>query len=249
MLYYNPKHEIKLNRVGLLNVPTPQPFGPQHHPIPYGEFAELVINRLAAVADAEVVSDEYAVKKDGSQFFGLMEVRLSGAQNPDWSFQVGMRGSHDGSLSRELCFGTKVMVCSNLSFLGQFLLKTRHTTNVMDRLPRMVDTVLAKLPQAYQGVASRERDLRQLKLSSNDGDLFLVSLFRKQALSASQLAKALSEWADPSFANHTEDGFTGWRMLNSLTEAAKPRSEQANSSSHQQLTLDLNREVDVLLLS
>lgn len=249
MLYYNPKLETKLDRTGLLNVPTPSPFGPQHRPIPYGEFAELVVNRLAAVADAEVVSDEYAVKNDGSQFFGLMEVRLSGAQNPDWSFQVGMRGSHDGSLSRELCFGTKVMVCSNLSFLGQFLLKTRHTTNVMDRLPGMVDTVLAKLPSAYQGVSRREGDLRRLKLSEGEGERFLLSLFRKQALSSPQLAKALFEWWEPTFANHAEDGFTGWRMLNSLTEAAKPRSEQANSSAHQRLTLDLNREVDVLLLS
>jgi hypothetical protein len=65
-----------------------------------------------------IASEEYAVTKDGKNFFGVMTLDqgMDGA-----SFALGVRNSHSKQFRLSIVVGLRVFVCSNLSFSGDFI--------------------------------------------------------------------------------------------------------------------------------
>jgi len=219
---YNPKNEALLNRDQLSKVVTPDPLGRFHRPVDYADFIVMIDGKLAD-HEIEIVDEQFAVKHDGSQFFGLMEVTTPQTENLDWSMKIGVRGSHDGRVSRGITFGSNVLVCSNLCFHGDLgVFRTRQTLNVMDRLPPMIDEAIAKIPHMAQENVVRFDSFRTTQMTEKDGNHALVHMHREGILSANQLSTAIDEWVEPRHEEHNEDGATLWRLFNSATEAIKP---------------------------
>ena len=230
-LLYNPSNESMLTRQQLHQLPVPTALGRYHNPVPFGAFADLMANRLERVG-FEIDQEEYAVSKDDGRMFGLLEVSpLEGEyiSAKDWSLQVGLRGSHDQSIPRALTLGSRVLVCSNLCFHGDLgVFSTRQTLRVWDRLPALVESALATLPQLAQRNEQRFDRYRTFDLKPRHGDAALVELHRRGAFSAAQLSRAIREWDNPSYPEHGEDGHTLWRLFNASTEALKPTGERVN---------------------
>jgi len=226
----------------LKELPTPQPLGPRHRPVPFGEFAEEVVHQFT-VAGFEVANQEYKVTNEGLRFFGALEVYAPSnlPAIPESRIEVGIRGSHDRSIARGLVFGTKVLVCSNLCFhgdLGEW--RTRQTTEVDHRLPGLVAKAVDELVPFVDRVKARFEAWQHTHLTKEEGDQLLVELYRRRALTASQLGKALDEWINPSFDHG--DGWTAWRLFNAATEAQKPGGVNSNPFMLEQRT----RRVDEL---
>ena len=230
-LLYNPSNESLQTREQLHRLPLPPALGRYHNPVPFGDFAELVVERLGRVGFG-IEAEEYAVDHDGQRLFGLLEVApLEGEyiSARDWSLQVGLRGSHDQSVPRALTLGSRVLVCSNLCFHGDLgVFATRQTTNVWQRLPGMVERALGTLPQLAQRNGQRFERYRSVRINPRQGDAALVELHRRGAFSTAQLGRAIAEWDAPSHEEHTEDGHTLWRLFNAGTEALKPTGERVN---------------------
>ena len=230
-LLYNPSNERPHTREQLHHLPLPPARGRYHHPVPFGDFADLVVNRLERVGFG-VDCEEYAVDHDGNRLFGLLEVSpLEGEyiSAKDWSLQVGLRGSHDQSVPRALTLGSRVLVCSNLCFHGDLgVFSTRQTIRVWDRLPGMVENALDTLPQLAQRNEIRFDRYRLTQLRPRHGDAALVELHRRGAFSAAQLGRAIQQWDEPSHPEHAEDGHTVWRLFNAATEALKPTGDRVN---------------------
>lgn len=248
-LLYNPKNETLMTREMLHEVKTPPPQGPWHQPVPYGDFVEAVDKAMHRMG-IEVVKEEYAVKHNGSRFFGLMEVALEGEYIPkDWSLQIGMRGSHDRTIPRALTLGSQVFVCSNMCFHGELgVLQTRQTKNVWDRLPVLIENAIARVPIMADRNRERFEHLRLTNLSANQGDLALVQLHRMGLLNSHQLATSLKEWAEPSFEEHAEDGLSAWRLFNATTQALKPaEGTRGNMVQLQQQSIGVSSFFDELI--
>ena len=230
-LLYNPSNESLQTRHQLHQLPVPAALGRYHNPVPFGDFADLVVKRLEHVGFG-IDQEEYAVDHDGNRLFGLLEVSpLEGEyiSAKDWSLQVGLRGSHDQSIPRALTLGSRVLVCSNLCFHGDLgVFSTRQTLNVWQRLPGMVESALGTLPQLAQRQQQRVDQCRLTQLKPHQGDAALVELHRRGAFSAAQLGRAIQEWDEPSHEEHTEDGHTVWRLFNASTEALKPTGDRVN---------------------
>ena len=176
--------------------------------------------------DIEIVSEKFAVKHDGSQFFGLLEVTTSQTEDGEWVFKIGVRGSHDGRISRGITFGSEVLVCSNMCFHGDLgIFRTRQTLNVMDRLPPMIDKAIAKIPLMANEISDRFDCYKGIDMPEKDGNHALVHMHRKGILSANQLSTAINEWIEPSHDEHNEDGATLWRLFNAATESVKPTND------------------------
>lgn len=240
-LLYNPTNESLYTRSQLSALATPEALGRHHRPVAFGDFADLVANRLER-RGFEVLSEEYAVSKDDNRLFGLMEVQpesdaLEGEYIPrnDWRIQIGLRGSHDQSIPRGITLGSRVMVCSNLCFHGDLgVFKTRQTTNIWSRLPSMVDRATAQLPATIERNARRFDSYRTTELKPRHGDAALVELHRREALTSAQLSRAIAQWDEPSQAEHAEDGHTVWRLFNAATEALKPTGGRINHDTLRQ---------------
>ncbi len=229
LLYNNNDTLISLEAMHELS--TPPALGRFHNPVPFGEYINevhdaLQLNRL------EVVSDEYTVTPDGNRLFGAMEVRPIEGElitADDWKLIVGVRGSHDRSVSRGLVLGSQVMVCSNLCFsgdLGKFA--TKQTTNVWARLPGLIRQAVARIPEMAEREEHAFEAFRNFEMKPRWGDAALVEIHRRNGLSGAQLGKAINEWDRPSHEEHAEQGFSAWRLLNACTEAVKPAGNVVN---------------------
>lgn len=217
-------------QLAALNYPAPK--GSRHVIRPFADDIELLTSTLDDFGYR--VTDEgigVTFDKDGlaRQFFGALEVRpkaLEGEYLPadERSIVVGIRGSADQSLPRQLVAGTNVFVCSNLAFHGELTkVSTKQTLRIDDRIDALFREAISHLPQEVERDNQRIAAYKNYKLSGPKGDAILVELVRRQILNASDLPTAIAEWDKPSHDEHAQHGKTAYQLLQACTEAIKPR--------------------------
>ena len=107
-------------------VPTPTPTA-TWRPVPH---IDVVAAVEAAISDRgmAIESERFGLARDQQKMFGV--ITLVNRNNPEWTRCVGIRNSHDQSFAAGVCCGVSVLVCSNLCFGGEHLLKRRHTSGI-----------------------------------------------------------------------------------------------------------------------
>ncbi|MBI4480218.1 MAG: hypothetical protein HY651_09370 [Acidobacteria bacterium] len=105
----------KLTREELARVQTPAATA-THQPIPHHHVVEALIESLS-FRHIGVVSEEFAVSKDGMRMFGVLDLEAS---FDGCRYAIGLRNSHDKSLRLSCTVGVRVFVCENLAFSGDF---------------------------------------------------------------------------------------------------------------------------------
>src|SRR5689334_13130127 len=114
-----------LTRQELALVPTPAST-PTHQVIPHVEIVNSLEEQLG-FRHIALTKEEYAVSKDGKNFFGVMTLDqgINGA-----SFALGVRNSHSKQFRLSIVVGLRVFVCSNLCFSGDFnIVLAKHSKN------------------------------------------------------------------------------------------------------------------------
>jgi hypothetical protein len=224
-LIYNPAKEILFNREMLHTLPTPESQGRFHQPYAFGDYVDNIYDALRKEGIA-IRSDEYAVSRDGNKMFGMIEIgALEGdyIAADDWKLMLGVRGSHDQSIARGLTLGSQVMVCSNLCFHGSLgTLRTKQTTNIAQRIPSMIRDAVQRIPEQSRIQGRAFEAYKNMDIRKHRGDAALVELYRRDALTAAQLATAICEWDKPSYDEHGAYGDTVWKLFNAATQALKP---------------------------
>jgi hypothetical protein len=94
-----------------------------HVPVAHHEVVELVRYALGFYGH-EIVEEAHAITQDGARYFGLMSLRSPYGEYTD---TVGLRNSHDKTFPIGLAFGSKVFVCDNLAFVGDHVIRRKHT--------------------------------------------------------------------------------------------------------------------------
>jgi len=215
---------------------TPPPLGAFHAPYSFTDFVDTIHNGLEQ-QNIEVIGEEYVTSHENNRLFGALELiipsiegeYLPAGETGDHRIVLGLRGSHDQSITRGLAIGSQVLVCSNLCFSGNLGgLQTKQTTNIGARLPGLVHDALALIPGEAAKNQIRFDRYKNNQLEQYQGDAILVELLRRGGLSAPQLAKAVREWDNPSHDEHSEFGFSTWRLFNACTESVKPSGAQSN---------------------
>ena len=213
-----------LTREELRTLPVPEPQGPWHKPVDFGQFVDLVDDELNR-AGLRVVSEEHYTLRKHQRHFGVLTVAdmtgvLGGA---GWTLMLGIKGSHDQSDGRGIVVGTHVGVCSNGMFhgdLGRFT--TKQSTHIWDRLRDMVRKAVGRLHSVRDDEDARIADLKAIRLELQAGDVLLAEMYRQGAFSGSQLARALDQWYRPAFREHLAWGRTLWLLEQAVTQALKP---------------------------
>lgn len=236
-LLYSPAN-ISRNELSLL--PVPEALGRFHQPLGFGEYVENIHDSLD-VLGLEVRNEEYEVTHDQNRLFGALEVGLKEGDlitSDEWNVLVGLRGSHDQSVQRGLVIGSQILVCSNLCFSGNIAnINTKQTTNIRDRLPRLIRNAVDQIPELAHLEEQRFDSYKELELKPRAGDAALVELYRRGAFTNAQLVRSIHEWEEPSFDAHTQYDAgavtrSGWRLFNAATEALKPATETSNADGN-----------------
>lgn len=234
-LMYNSATDKRLTYAELEHLPMPDhgQLGRFHQPYPFWDFVTHIHEALAG-QNIQIISEEIAVTKDHERLFGLAEIApmkgeyISAA---DWKLLMGFRGAHDQSISRGLCLGSSLIVCSNLCFHGNIgNIATKQTLYIADRIIQLIVDAVSMIPEAAGQLDRKFVAMKDHSLKPRIGDAALVEIFRQGGLSSSQLGKAVNEWHEPSYEEHTQYGWSAFRLLQACTEAVKPGG--ANSNPH-----------------
>lgn len=232
-LMYDSKGDTLMTHDQLNKLKTPPPMGARHAPYGFGDYVTAVKESLG-LQGIEVLAEEFAVRNDKMQLFGVMEIGI-GRENDSYKRVLGLRGSHDQSIPRGLAMGSSVFVCSNLCFSGNLLtISSKQTTNIAERMPMLIADAVHKIPEIAQRQDTRYDAYKLCELTPDTGDAHLVSMYRAGGLGVSNLTRAIAEWHEPSHDEHAEDGFSAWRLFNACTESLKPSGNRGNMQTVEQ---------------
>jgi hypothetical protein len=73
----------------------------------------------------------------------------------DYTDTVGLRNSHDKSFPIGIAFGSRVFVCDNLAFIGDHVIRRKHTVKAKRELPGLVTEIVQ--PLQAQRVAQNQK--------------------------------------------------------------------------------------------
>lgn len=186
-----------------------------HKPIPHAEVVEALIDTLG-FRHLKVVQDSYALTKDGNRMFGVLQLDASelGVQ-----FCLGLRNSHDKAFALSVVAGYKVLVCSNLSFGGDFKVVSRkHSSNF-----NLLDTLSIAVDQVHRGFEPLKKRIgawQGFDLSDDRAKLIIYSAFIERA--GIQLPRHLGPKVHELYMNPEHEEFhprTLYSLENAFTSA------------------------------
>ena len=203
-------------RKALAAVPTPAATE-TWRPIPHEEYVRQVEWELPRYG-LDVVQEAHALTHDGTRYFGLIQVQ-NGCNSPDYSWVLGLRNSHDKTLTAGLVAGSQVFVCDNLSFSGEVSISRKHTPNILRDLPGLVDSALTRLLGLLRFQDQRVERYKSVQLGDADAHDLTIKALDSGVVCASRIPDVLREWREPRHSAF--EPRTAWSWFNAVTEHLK----------------------------
>lgn len=226
-----------VGRDEIANVPTPTGTA-SWHPVAHADVIDAVTEVVKA-HDWQILDEQYGLAREGQRMFGVMRINRSSSR--DWSRCIGIRNSHDQSLSVGLAAGISVMCCSNLAFGGTMVLKRRHTSRI--ELADLVVEAVDELEMEFLNLETVSEDLKLHEVSADEARAVIVRAAEVNAINSCDIVPILREFQHSGHEEFAEP--TRWSLLNAFTEYAKKYSPGRADICHRRLTslfgLDGNR--------
>ncbi len=217
-----------VGRNEIADIPTPKATT-TWRPVPHAE----VIGAVTEVVKAhnwQILDEQYGLARDGQRMFGVM--RINKSSSPEWSRCIGIRNSHDRSLSVGLAAGISVMCCSNLAFGGAMVLKRRHTSRI--ELDDLVVSAMDELEMEFLNLETVSEDLKLHEVCNDEARAIIVRAAEVNAINSCDIVPIFREFQKPSHEEFEEP--TRWSLLNAFTEYAKKYSPGRADLCHRGLT-------------
>jgi hypothetical protein len=203
-----------------------------HLPVPHHEVVELVRYTLGFYGH-EITDEAHALTADGARYFGLMSLR---SPYGDYTDTVGLRNSHDKSFPIGIAFGSRVFVCDNLAFIGDHVIRRKHTVKAKRELPGLVTEIVQ--PLQAQRIAQNQKLLayHHAPLTDAAADHAILTMYREDIIGVQRIADVVEQWERPS---HDWGDKTAWRLFNAATFALAGKVAESPD-----LTKQLHRVID-----
>ena len=226
-----------VGRGEIANVPTPVGTA-SWKPVPHMDVIDAVTEVVKA-HNWQIVDEQYGLAREGQRMFGVMRINKSSSR--EWSRCIGIRNSHDQSLSVGLAAGISVMCCSNLAFGGTMVLKRRHTSRI--ELDELVLTAVDELEMEFLNLETVSEDLKLHEVKADEARAVIVRAAEVGAVNSCDIVPIFREFQKPRHEEFAEP--TRWSLLNAFTEHAKKYSPGRADVCYRGLTrlfgLDGNR--------
>jgi hypothetical protein len=183
-----------------------------HVPVAHHEIVELMRYTLGFHGH-EIVEEHHAVTPDGARYFGLLSLRSPYGGYTD---TVGLRNSHDKSFPIGIAFGSRVFVCDNLAFIGDHVIRRKHTVKAKRELPGLVTEIVQ--PLQAQRIAQNQQFLRYQATPIPDevADHAILWMYRNGIIGVQAIGHVLKAYDEPP---HDWGEKTAWRLFNATTFA------------------------------
>ena len=205
-----------VGRNEIATVPTPTGTT-SWKPVPHMDVIDAVTEAVKA-KNWSILDEQYGLAREGQRMFGVM--RINNSSSPEWSRCIGIRNSHDQSLSVGLAAGISVMCCSNLAFGGAMVLKRRHTSRI--ELGNLVLTAVDELEMEFLNLETVSEDLKLHEVRADEARAVIVRAAEVGAVNSCDIVPIFREFQNPCHQEFAEP--TRWSLLNAFTEHAKKYS-------------------------
>jgi hypothetical protein len=186
-------------------------------------------------AGFEVKKEQLALAKDRARFFGTLD--LVSALTPGVTLAVGIRNSVDRSLPIGFCAGSRVLVCENLAFRSELLVKRKHTRNGERHFANDIAGAVHKLEAFRVDEGKRIAAMRIAEVNNDKADSLILNAFEKGIITTPALPKVIECWRNPVHDEFKER--TYWSLFNAFTSALGERA-LANPHAYATLTMRLS---------
>lgn len=200
----------------LKEVPIPEATA-SHVPIPHYDFLDMVKMALQ-LKGHEVTSEEYGVTPDGLRFFGVIQLA---SKYGDYTDVVGLRNSNDKAFPVGVSYGSQVFVCDNLAFVGDHVVKRRHTAKLLRDLPGLVMEMIAPLAEARERQHEIIQTYKGTEIDQQLADFIIMEAYRQGVINVQRIAEVNNEWVTPSYDDFT--GRNAWSIFNAFTHVLAGR--------------------------
>ncbi len=200
------------------------------NPVPHDFLVNSVLEQIEKMEGWKLASDpEIGLSHGGARCFFLMNLLAEGS---DHCLSIGGRNAHDKEFALALFGGASVFICSNLQAFGEYDMKTKHTSQVFDRLPDFINNNLNNIK--IDGLVNDER-IDFYKDYEIESDTIIhdcvIKSIDKGVIPTQSIPRVLNEWRTPRHEEFSPR--TMWSLNNCYTEVFKEykNPEQVNSRS------------------
>ena len=151
----------------VMSIPAP-PFTSSWHPFSHADVIRA-IHIGTEVNSLDITNERYDLTGGGDNMFASYTVRGSElAPNPDASYQVGFRNSIAKQMAIGITVGTRVMVCSNMCFSGDYITFRKHTSGLdLDEMYGIAISAVRRIKLRLVEMMNWQESLRKHDLSMN----------------------------------------------------------------------------------
>lgn len=181
-----------------------------HVPIPHFRVVDLIKSTLGMYGHV-VEEEHYGVTPDGMRFFGALSLRSTYGNYTD---VCGLRNSHDKRFPCSVALGSRVFVCDNLAFIGEHVIRTKHTAKLKARLPGLITGIIEPLAEQREAQHKKLKLYQETPLTDSLADHAIMSMFRQGVIGVQRIADVHQAWQEPP---HEWGERTAWRLFNAAT--------------------------------
>jgi Domain of unknown function (DUF932) len=204
----------KVTREELATIVTPEATA-TYFPVPHLQLIETLQAQLLR-RSITIVKEAFAVRADGSRLFATLDLSLNGQS--DGAASLGLRTSHDKSLSIQIVAGMKVFVCDNLVLSGDFVALQRKHTSGLD-LVEEVSIAVEKYAAHYVSLTQHVAKMKLIDLSDVAAKAMMFDAFQQKIFPTRMLESVAKNYFEPPHEEFAPR--TAWSLHNAFTESAK----------------------------
>ena len=212
------------------------PFTKTHHPIHHREVIRVVKEALGFIG-LEIVKQEFVLAAEGMQMFSVWDLN-SGTSEMRWS--IGIRNSLNRSIALGITAGTRVLVCDNMAFSGEYLAVRKHTSGLTnDELGFLAFKTMKQVVPRLQAFQDWHQSLRHYPLAEDAAKILLVEIMTNSVIPASKFHRF-----NELYANVYDDGL--WGFHEAATDVLKGSNLLTLPNKNKLLNGIINTYIDSL---
>lgn len=163
----------------------------------------------------KIKDESFSMNRGGKQMFGNFTIE---GGNDEQDLNLGFRNSYDKSMQLGLVAGSRVIVCSNMMFSGDFKSVHMHKEGIKEELEKIVAASIGSLGKNFKQIQKDSKKLKSVKVDKNKIAEILGTMFLHESMiTTTQLAIIKEELElQTNFKDETM-----WDIYNHTTEALK----------------------------
>ena len=190
------------------------PWTPTWSPVHHRDVIRAVKNGIESVG-LDIMKAEYVLAAQGQKMFCVYDLSHF---DTELCWSIGVRNSMNKSMALGITAGTRVFVCENLCFSGEYVSIRRHTSGLdNDELASIAYRTMQMMIPRLQAFQAWHTSLKKYQLSATDLMVLLVEIIDKRVFPASKFHQFRS------LCNDVYDD-TLWGFHEACTEVLKDTS-------------------------